>query len=211
MEDIRQNYSANSDNAALQEELKNVVEEMMRVEEDIVVLNEQLDSSEKQREELVSKLREQYLSSAATAEIVKCALEFFDESGEMIGFEDNVLQQIESNLENEVEDVVECIQEVVLKLQVNTCSYPPLVKRRWNLHILAVLLQLRRFDIISQELETSLNHVFNHLCEQNYEWRDLTSAEKDFLQEITENLKDVPKILKSLIKNLIAQLEPIMD
>ena len=135
--------------------------------------------------------------------LYRFGMRFFDEEGEYLGFENVVLNQIHEKAEVDLNGIVDTVRDAVFHLVNDLNSQVPVLKRRSSLHILASVLQLRDFEALAENMEPSLLSVFDYLCSNVHDWSNLSKAEKEFLNEMTDRLNDVPDNIKNWIKRLI--------
>lgn len=199
IESIRANYSQEN-------ELQSITEQMFSVDEEIETHKSNLQVAEIKRNGILTDLKDCFVSALSISEMVKYVIDYFDESGEFLGIESSTIDQISENIEQNVEDVIDCIRGAVIRLTIDSDHLLPIVKRRWNLHLLAVIFQLRQFECMADSLEVFLESTFNNLCDLEHDWNEMTATEKEILHKITESMDQVPNNVKNLLKNLIAQI-----
>ena len=136
-----------------------MVTKMFNNDQRIELLEQQLSKAKEKREIFTQQLKEIYLASASTSEILRSVIKYFDDTGEFLGSEDCIIRRMGDSLPADADEVVEVVREAVLKLIRNTDNYPAVHRRRWNLHLLAVILQLKQFESVAEELELLFRHV----------------------------------------------------
>ena len=76
-------------------------------------------------------------------------------------------------------------------------------ERRWNFHILAIIMQLLQLLGLTENdvrMIALQNRVFSHLANQNHDWVDLTNVEIEVLQDACNLCEEIPrKILGKLL------------
>ena len=86
------------------------------------------------------KIRHPLLSHHFT---FRCAMRYFDEEGKVLGFENIVLDLIRAKAEADLTEIVHTIHGIVIHLVNGINIQIPVLKRRYTLHVLACVLQLR--------------------------------------------------------------------
>lgn len=199
IESIKENYSNESESSSDDEDFE-------RLADDLIEVDEALELQNRKGTEIIDKLRSAYFKSASPSEVIHNVLECFDDKGGQLGIAEPTLEKIGDKIDSDVEDIVSVMQEAVIRLTVDSDSMAPKVRRRWNLHILAVIIQLREYDALSDQMETFLQSTFNNLCDHHHDWHELTSTEVDFMQNITKHLNDVSPNCKNLMCILLSNL-----
>ena len=136
-----------------------MVTKMFNNDQRIELLEQKLSKAKEKREMFTQQLKEIYLASASTSEILRSVIKYFDDTGEFLGIEDCIIRRMGDSLPADADEVVEVVREAVLKLITNSYNYPAVRRRRWNLHLLAVILQLKQFESVAEELELLFRHV----------------------------------------------------
>ena len=203
MEAIRTSYGNEGDNN--HEDVEETLIKMITNDEEIDLLQIKIADAHEQRARLIQNLKKTYIESVSTAQIVRCALRYFDEEGKILGFENVVLNQIREKTEADADDIVDVVRETVFRLLNELGTQVPILRRRYPLHLMASIFQLQQLEYLEDhpQLENALKMIFEYLCQKIDNWTQLTSFEKDFLLEITERINDVPEIVKNWIMNLI--------
>ena len=70
-------------------------------------------------------------------------MRYFDEEGKNLGFENIVLDLIRAKAEADLTEIVHTIHGIVIHLVNGINIQIPVLKRRYTLHVLACVLQLR--------------------------------------------------------------------
>ena len=203
MEAIRTSYGNEGDDN--HEDVEETLIRMITNDEEIDLLQIKIADAHEQRARLIQNLKKTYIESVSTAQIVRCALRYFDEEGKILGFENVVLSQIREKTEDDADDIVDVIRETVFRLWNELGSQVPILKRRYTLHLMASVFQLQELENLEDhpQLENALKMIFEYLCQKVHDWTQLSSFEKEFLYEMTERFNDVPETVKNWIKNLI--------
>ena len=203
MEAIRTSYGNEGDDN--HEDVEETLIRMITNDEEIDLLQIKITDAHEQRARLIQNLKKTYIESVSTAQIVRCALRYFDEEGKILGFENVVLNQIREKTEDDADDIVDVIRETVFRLWNELGSQVPILKRRYTLHLMASVFQLQELEHLEDhpQLENALKMIFEYLCQKVHDWTQLSSFEKEFLYEMTERFNDVPETVKNWIKNLI--------
>ena len=197
IESIRQNYQESepeSDKVSISDILEN--------EDELDNLKDKLKEATEKHENLYSRLRSAFLKSVSVPEAVEKTIQYFDETGKFFAFDEETWSHITENFQD-VENVVEVVRIAVIRLcdeEIEPLS--AIFRRRENLNLLAVIMQLREIDQITDKLDQLLTITFNQLCKTE-DWSDLSDYELGFLQDIFERINDVPETVKSVIKSLL--------
>merc|ERR1739848_356410 len=100
---------------------------MMSNDEEIESLQSKLTGACEQKSVFVNRLKKTYLKSACPPEIVRFAMDHFDEEGEFLGFEKVVLDHIQETAEANLDEIVVVVRATVFHL-LNDLSQVPVLK-----------------------------------------------------------------------------------
>ena len=89
------------------------------------------------------------------------------------------------------------------KLITEDHGFSFVAQRRWNFHILAIIMQL--MDLTENDQRMNVLHlgVFSELANQDHDWVDLTNVEIDVLRDACDLCEVVPHNILGKLMNYI--------
>ena len=154
---------------------------------------------------LIQQVKESLINTLNQEILMNYVLKYFDESGNFLGLNDGIhamLQTIILNTDAIMKSVEQCVSQMI----TGTHDLSLITLRRWNIHILAIIMQLMdmdMWDVDRERFDSVRSSVFDHLANSEYEWSFVTKTELKILLNVVNLIPDVPLQFTMLVSKLI--------
>ena len=153
---------------------------------------------------LIRQMKESFINTLDHETLMNYVLTNFDESGDFLGLDDEIHHVLQTKILH-TDAIMKSVEQCVSQMITGTHDLSLVTLRRWNIHILAIIMQLLRMDMwdVDRERFKSIgSSVYDHLANYEYDWSFVTTTELKIMHNFVNLNPHVP-FPSLLISNLI--------